>query len=405
MSPEEITSIVALYEDYKNPQTKEKPFVVVGPEGANKDFLRIYAYGGKVGYISTEKKDSKLCSADYTDFLKEKHINLKKQEFNAPQWVLDKYEKHISKSIIEGGLKASFESLINHSNNDETSDKHEGDTNDAVLKSIQYIDYVMAAAQNRWKKKNSDINESERRIQTNLVKSFRKSNYIKGAIIVTDMEFNIAMPETEVVRKEDKDKKKRIYKKPDLIVFDGTSFGLVELKYNGESLDNLGTHYLDFCNWLAEANDPIRENDEYWYRKAEKSKEEVKEAINKTRWNILNECLFRAKSLCNQGLIRKEWKKCFDSISDKYKIQLDSKKGEFPKQLLWCGFYFVGGDKDKIEEEIIKQLSNKIHVSNIKPRFEYCDKTDKIEVIKLNYTVDDFLNVLKLKYTPNQKRD
>ncbi|MBO6265926.1 MAG: hypothetical protein J6M57_07965 [Acidaminococcaceae bacterium] len=388
MKRKDVSSIVKLYEDYENPKTKEKPFVIVGPDGTNKDFLRIYAYGGKVGYISTvEEKNSKLCNIDYAAFLKKKHTNKKNQEFNAPEWVLCKYKKHIPQNSIEDGLKASFESLIKHSNDKET--------NDTVLVSEQYLDYIMAAAQNRWIKKGNSINESERRIQTSLVKKFRNSDFVEGAVVVTDMEYNIAMPETGMVRNEDKNKKKRIYKKPDIIVFDGTSFGLVELKFNGESLDNLGTHYLDFCNWLAEVNDPIRKNDKYWYKKSEKTEEEIKEEINKTRWNILKECLFRAESLCSNGLIQKEWKKCFDSINEKYKIQLDSKMGEFPKQLLWFGFYFVGGDKGVIKEEINKQLGTKIQESNIEPRFEYCDKDDIIDVFKLKYTFDDFIKVLK----------
>lgn len=400
---EELLNVIEFYEKYgeqdQEQDAGDNPFVVLGPDGAKKTKLRLYVYGGCAGYFSTNNCPSNLCNETYSVYLKKKYVNKKKppQSFSIPSWILEKeeYKMHIDE---EGGLEKSFKSLVNRTDNSATKDYHRKQTADDILRTEQYRDYVMAAFQNRWKKDDNTL--SERRIQTKLIKQFRGKRPSESPTIITDMEYSIAMPETGIVRMEDADKTRTIRKKPDIIVFDEKtkSFGLIELKYNGESLENLEQHYLDFCNLISKAGDPIRKLEDRWAKGKRKSDKGIKEAIEYAQWTVLDECLYRARFQCDVGLIHKEWKSYFNTIRNDFKNQLECKKGEFPDSLLWCGFYFVGGDLQTISAALTNdRLKEDIKNSQISARYAYCTNEEfnnKSVSLTFNYDYNQFMQFI-----------
>ena len=165
----------------------------------------------------------------------------------------------------------------------------------------------------------------ERRVQQLVAKQYQTHTGIfkdNQKLIITDIEFGMQ------IRKDGKNK----ICKPDFVAFDGERFGLIEMKYDGQSMGNgaensLDVHFLDFYN----AIEPSEQEKRY------------------------KECLRRLEILLTCGVIKEE----IDSVNWKNRLEECSKKIEnkqLPQDLFWVGFIFIGGDRKKISKYIKKQL-------------------------------------------------
>lgn len=330
---------------------QEQPLVVVGPSGG-KENLRIYCYGGAGGCLdvteiegsSEDEEVHKLTQEEYT----EKH-ELVKKEYNHflrrfyedghnNVYTLNKtlrsskYYKEVLKNVPyecrmeEGkipyipGLDEDF--LLELDKGSETIYReilHRGG------KRVKYLDYVIAATENKFMNSSSEKNDKsmgERKVQTRIVKKYMQASKTQtDGYIVTDMEYRIALSGEQA-------------SKPDLIVFDGTSIGLVEVKYAGESMElnaknSLKEHYEDFYDIIYSGIIDTRE--------------------------VARECWRRMDVLKKYKLINKDWWKQIDELKTKIDTIEDI------SSLFWMGFLFVEGPgiSEKDNEEYVKEQMNK----------------------------------------------
>lgn len=236
--------------EFGNGEKKEQPIVIVGPDGTTKTKLRVYAYGGCIGRIATQK-------GDYNQLAKDKnygeHLETDEQKYRLKKMQQLKYGEKKGKLLFDS----------------------------------EYLDLILHAARTRFLGEKKGTEErKERSIQTSIVKKHIYKQSDDGWCIV-DMEFAIS--------------EKNLFSKPDLVVLDkDKGFGLIELKYENESIENLIQHYEKLSRIASSLN----------------VKEQVKEL--KRRCGYLE----------HYGLINPEH---YDSCAK--------------PDCLWYGFLFVGGEK------------------------------------------------------------
>lgn len=296
-----------------------KDIVILGPSGnKNKqDYrLRVYSNGSDIGKIpitmdgecELATKKSKLVPGDIYPYDKAKY--LRKEGFvNGRGTIIENKDIEL--------LEERYHSILNGMTVEEYYVQHfcEAAVNrDYLISDPVYLDMACLAAYN-WsfnKKKNKKI--GERGVQTHIARRCMDEKPGDG-LIVTDIEFTMGgVSDGEV----------------DFVLFDGKRFGLVELKYNAESMgsgqdNSLYDHMCDFYKVLSDN---------------EKSKEQLKQ------------CLYRAEILSRKGIevISNDWNPVFGEMIDSIENEAD------PKRLMWCGFLFVGGDKTVVLDEVKKQL-------------------------------------------------
>ena len=102
----------------------------------------------------------------------------------------------------------------------------------------------------------------ERSAETRLIKRNRESGYGNG--IVIDMEFCAPKEWVEPIATY---KGKSTTGKPDLVIYDKEtkSFGIVELKLNNDSTDNMDKHFTDFYN-MIHSKDVMKIKEEFCRR-------------------------------------------------------------------------------------------------------------------------------------------
>lgn len=247
--------------------TKQRPIVIVGPDGKTKTKLRVYAYGGCIGRIATGK-------ADYNQLAKDKE-----------------YAKYLEDDAQKSRLK-------------EMQQLKYGKEKGKLLFDSEYLDLILNAARTRFTgEKKGKEERKERSVQTNIVKKHIHKQPGDGWCIV-DMEFAISEKNEET--------NKKLFSKPDLVVLDKTrGFGLIELKYENKSTENLAQHYGKLSLAASISN----------------VKEQVKELKR------------RCEYLKNYGLINQElYNNCAKPES------------------LWYGFLFVGGER-AISVQRVKKIS------------------------------------------------
>ena len=151
----------------------------------------------------------------------------------------------------------------------------------------------------------------ERKLETELIFCNRKCQ--KEMLI--DMEFNITPWKNSCITRYGKCVIKGISQRGgrvDLVAYDANNgFGLIELKYNCKSMNNLGKHFGDFDG--------------------------VKNSIKKEE--IIEELIIRLDSLSSTGV---------------YDITLDTPV----KEELWFGFLLIGGDSEEDYKEEIRKSQN-----------------------------------------------
>lgn len=270
------------YEFYDGERT-DSPIVIAGPDGTTTTMLRAYAYGGRIGQIATDGRNSSLAkSREYPNYLSEAYfsegneIDRKYLEYMEERYA-GREEKYKGNSLCEK-LSCRLRELLNEQSG-------------FMLTESEYLDLLLKAVQKKFTKKGGDL--GERRIQTAIVKQHMKKNPEDGWCVV-DMQYTV---KKELSRSE-------IFT-PDMVVFDkNRGFGFIELKYADASTDNLGKHYTDTRNIIQNS-----------------------EAVK----IITEELKERSFYLWGYGL-----------ISDA--IYQEMKASDVPK--LWQGFLFVGGRRE-----------------------------------------------------------
>ena len=409
-------------------ETEEKPIIIMGPDGSkNKNKLRIYAYGGQIGAIPTldahPSSEFGLADKGYAKFASRiEWKDEKDHKHKAPNWIeknMPLIPANLGKKVInsnEDKYEKNLEHILNARNDEELFKNNNSEQVDIKKRNEEiynrkeyrdlYLTLILAATQCKFTK--SDATKGERWIQHNIAKEYTSEcGVIDGKpFIITDLEFDLPLTKERVKEKKKHNEEDNIdaesngKSKPDFVVFDGESFGFVELKYNADSMkrnsnNSLESHFLDFYNVMREYEGNL------W-----------KEVYEK--------CLSRLKCLLDYGVIPKEmtykdkvinwedlYKKCLDYCNDK------KDNSEFEDSRLWCGFMFVDGSYDSEEEnrqktyvktEIYEQLtkdeskaSNKLlsSESDMVVRGLYCKESELMSGDEKEKTVFDMSKTIK----------
>lgn len=363
---EEVVKALKSYQ-YKYSTRKDDPLLIVGPSGGDTD-LRVYAYGGCIGKIATEPL--KWCK------LAIQKDNDGEKNYSYGKYLVDGYQnghgivfdfesvpelKRLQEDMM---LDEQFLSEFRKSNNQQkgilyyrfdllakASGSKKGNKN--ILENKSYLDLVISAAYTRFmhRRKDKEHNKTiiqnigERSKQTLIAKQMQSLAFDEKAanMVVVDIEcdvpFHYKEGETRRQKWNAKDKKMvdKENAKIDFVVFDGKSFGLIEFKYEGMSMESgtensLEEHYLDFRRILCEEE-------------------------NVHRVELVIELIRRMDYLLTYSLIDNSWERPLRDLEEKV---LQMKPEEYNSDMLWYGFYFVGGDRKYIEREIKKQLTNDV---------------------------------------------
>ena len=285
----------------------KRPVLVLPPENDDKyaGKMRLWAYGGSIADIETETGMISLCDKkmDYTDYLKNGFRNNKvyPEEF----WQEGLFD-HLDE---EADLK--YVKLVK---------KH---TDASVQIEKELLDLSVFAAYTRYMNrsiyKKYPSYPQEKSMQCVLAKNcMLQSKYTddKESMVVIDVE-------THLFHRDNK------HPRADFVVFDGSSFGLIEFKYLGQSMDrkenDLAKHYEDFCKAMNAQN---------------------------------------GKKLFEQLKMKLKYQTAYGVIDDSWREKAEEMcKREYDKSVLWCGFYFLGDATDIpgkkkgiVKDRIIKQL-------------------------------------------------
>lgn len=267
---------------FKDGENEEQPVIILGPSGSEKTKLRMYAYGGLIGTIPTGTENYGLLNQEYKKYL------------SNPQDV-EKLEKMFQEEDKNG-----------------------------LLFSETYLELAVKAAKAKFTKEGK--NQKERNIQTQIVKKYMTEG---TGWRVIDMEFRV--PKQEEMEK---------HSQVDIVVFDEEKgFGLIELKYNNESCDNLDEH----CN-------------DYHKICSDKKISEKNEA----------ELIRRAEYLAKFGL-----------IDPRYYEKMKEIKNSGSPIGFWYGFLFVGGGKNR-STDLVKRMDKAADEEAC--RFLYVEDIDAIDL-------------------------
>lgn len=290
--------------EFDDGKAVESPIVVLGPQGGKRiTMLRVYAYGGLIGRISTGKGKMHLAEdKGYLKYLSKEYLT----QDDDKKYLEDMNEKYIRQEVSEAGYSSADYNTI-CGKLQKRLEEILDEPCDFYLKpssySAEYIDLILKAAKKKFTNENGTI-PGERQIETAIVKRHMKKDTDEGWCVV-DMEYTVPK-ELSVSGKEFT---------PDIIVFDThEGFGLIELKYDNKSTDNMNKHYNDVQNLIKLIKD--------------------EEAVQK----IIKELERRSSYLRNYDLID-------DTL---YQSMKNSHK-------LWQGFLFVGGER----EDTVKLVKSK----------------------------------------------
>ena len=283
---------------------------ILGPAGTDKNSLRVYLNGGEIGGISKAENPSHNIVEDH----------------NYLNYLLNKNDKKkLEKFMEEAEGKGEC-----------SRDKGE------ILCDKEYIACMAKATNHKFHNCNDDNNyqlvKGERLIETSLIAK-QQQEKIKNEVgnwLIYDMEYAIELP----TRKKKENPNEPKISEPDFIVFDGKNIGIVELKYNTESMDsegnNLKEHFEDFMDFI-------------WNGTKER------------KWKIVEESIERLKCLRDYGLIDETW---YDGIKELEIWYATHSEGDFNTDRIWIGFYFVEGPRkrkkgqeDYVQTQIYKQLA------------------------------------------------
>lgn len=310
------------------------PVLVLPPENNDKyaGKMRLWAYGGSIADVDTKNGLVKLSNnkMDYVDYLgngfriKKKHP----EEF---------WQEGLFDDLDDAADQEYIRLIREH-------DRSSGVINKELLDLSVFAAYTRYMNRNLYKTYPSYPQEKSMKcvIAKN---SMLNSKYMDNgaSMVVIDVETHLF----------NKNKK---HPRADFVVFDGKTFGLIEFKYLGQSMDskenNLKKHYEDFCTALTP----------------------------QIARGLFEELKIKLKYLASYGLIDESWQdKCKEMCSRKY-----------DESVLWCGFYFLGdatdipGKRKKIVTDRIKSQLKPIY-GKIKARCQISGiNPDHIDDIRMD---------------------
>ena len=308
------------FELVNNLNILKKPILILGPENDDKykGKIRIWAYGGSIAEIDTASGNIKLADniKDYRVYLEDGYKNKKrKPECFYREGLFDDLDKP---------AEDKFLNLITSHNKDKQTKI------DPLL-----LDLCVFAAYTRYLSrriyKSYPTFPQEKSIQCVLAK-----NNILNSVYNPDKESLVVIDvETHLFIKEDK------YPRADFVVFDGKSFGLIDFKYLGQSVDgdSLKKHYNDFIKAMSKENGKL----------------------------LFERLKMKLKYQIEYGLIDESW----------YDKSIEMLNKTYDDSVLWCGFYFLGdatnipGKKINIvEDQAEKQLKPIYRNGGVKCKYQ-----------------------------------
>lgn len=289
---------------FLNPKMQWLSKPIIFASGETDNTLEVMAYGGCIGRISLDDDGSRCFSdeeiKDIMEYAKYLSPKEKTDEYyqNQHKHYIYLPEKFVNKYAKEG--KARMLRLLDGTN-----------TVNQLLLNKEYLDLMVCAAYVRFMHREAQymVDVSERSMQSMIARS-NLDNCNESNMIVIDVEF----------------KEKIDGKTPsvDFVVMDkkGKSFGLIEFKYQGESMNpndknSLTEHFRDFRAMITE-------------RKTEIVNRLIGYTMNAIAYGIIDDL---------------EAKKTVDLIKERYE------KGQL-QNILWCGFYFVDDKSKKTKRKI-----------------------------------------------------
>ncbi len=363
-----------------------KPILIMPPDGSNPNHFRIYAFGGDIGRVPIRADGVfKLAKdSEYSKYLnRNDYHNGNEQVFHFPTWLdtlpyikptekKDRSEQEILNWLLKCKDVSKKEILVGNY-------------------SKYYLPLILAASKNRFIKKKGC--KYERWVQQEIAKRYQQITGIKNtrSLIISDIEYDIPISDKRKIQKAMRSKSDSgKASKPDFVMFDGESFGIVEFKYLGKSMDirtsnALDWHYLDFYSAIKETGDAI-------------TLEKYKECLDRLELMLDSEIIFP-----DDKDQRKVWINYVENARNKY-MDLSKKtaSGETidPKKLFWFGFLFVGGkeivvkgikqqlltvtdskskaaDTVQRERSISEDVMKKIGNNEIELYCQYCDENEK----------------------------
>jgi len=326
--------------------------VILGPKGRNEKKLRVYAYGGELGEIALSENGKCKVNTDRNYALN----HIVDDEASKKQLL-----KLMDEAVQEGA---------------DGRDKSE------ILCDDKYIECMLKATKHKGYKDvvyRGQKLKKERLIETTLISQQGKIEYEEGSLLVYDMEYAIPLPNKKIINKKGKQVAK--ISKPDFMVFDGKNIGIVELKYDADSMtgdNSLKNHYDDFMHYIHVESDVYR-------------------------WSIIKETIHRLICLQKEGLVDKSWEEAITELRQWYD---EKKSGQFETDRIWVGFYFVEGPhKEKkrkpcrqyVEEEMKKQLSSNMKNKKYDTvvRYGYWENDEMVKlVLDKEIVIDESGNIL-----------
>ncbi len=311
------------------------PVLILGPENDSKKYkgkMRLWAYGGSIATIDSETGHIVFPNGgrDYIPYLIDGYPNLKKSpEIFRQEGLFDK---------LDIPAKEKYERLII------SHDRVSGKINPELLDLSVFAAYTRYL--NRSEYKTYPTYPQEKSIQCVIAKNNMLNSVWKdgeSSLVVIDVE-------THLLDEGGK------HPRADFVVFDGMSFGLIEFKYLGKSMDrkenNLIKHYDDFLIAMKPQN-------------GRKLFEQLK---------------MKLSYLIEYELIDESWQEKGREFLNR----------DYDASVLWCGFYFLGDrsdiyekNKDIVKDRISKQLKPVIDKASV--RFQISDiRLDRIDEIKMD---------------------
>lgn len=279
-----------------------KPFVIVGPSGSSDNELRVYCNGGLMGTIGISDPHCTLFSIDYV-------------------------KNHIS-NVTD---KDTANELLKRSK-----------SNEDIIYSAEYLNIAYKASKNKFG------NDKEKNIQTQILKEYIKNQEKSWFVLGIETGINDELNPGSTIIKN--------VKKPDFVVYDKVrkQFGIIELKYNNKSVNNLGEHYDSFFEVFQNPNYFIAE-------------------------------------MCRRAKVMEEYK-LIDSCISGSKVEIE----EINK--VWFGFLFVKGGKPGAVKSTKNYITKKMSNGNVSEacRFLYVDSVDQLDKTGLSFdemqSYEEFIN-------------
>ena len=336
--------------------------------GRDKDIISVMAFGGCIGWISLSR-DRYLEDAE-----KEKILSFAK--YLSPKNSNEEWYKNEYKHSIY--LPAEFVDVYFKEGNEKMNDiLAEGELMNQMLCNKVYLDLMVCAAYVRYmhrmledknrckemKRKTLLLDASERSIQTTIARK-NMDNCKNQNMIIIDIEFKEAIEKHTAVGIKIKNPS------VDFVVLDklNKSFGLIEFKYQGESMNPKGE----------------KENHKNKKKKGDNSLtihlEDFMIMVKTKHKEIVERLIEHTEMLLDKKIIE----------DSEVRDILETIKNKPTENVLWCGFYFLDEKELKTSRENIKKtMKQRIGYDCLKQVIIPFKESIKMEGIDVRYQHSD----------------